>query len=249
MRPDRLLELAETILERATLTIMFQRRGTVEFLRLPADHEKERVGQQVQLSGLRVGLIDDYQQQTLRMFPRLGLIAAEFDDVFITTFGRPSHGPPQMRRRESVEGGIALQSPDKTQFFVGQIVQRLTVGVAGVDAKVEHMAQPLGFANCLLQKPLHAVRRMNLTLPQDRVQETVSQAVSLLHAVVVAGYRVTGHQRMIDRILVVTVVGGAGLPTMPDDRKAIDSDGDLSRGVVVVFSELAAAALSGGIPT
>lgn len=64
------------------------------------------------------------------------------------------------------------------------------------------------------------------------MHEAASQAVSLVHAVVLAGHRVTGHQRMIDRLSVVAVVGGAGLPTMHENRKAVDVEGHPARGVV-----------------
>ena len=43
-----------------------------------------------------------------------------------------------------------------------------------------------------------ALGRMNLPLPQDRVQKAVSQAMPVVHAVVVPGHRVAGDQRMID---------------------------------------------------
>ena len=90
MWPDRLLKFAKTILERAPLTVMFQRRWAVEFLLRPADHQEEIVGQQVQLPRFRIGLIDDHQQQPLRMLPRFGLIRTEFDDIFVAVLGRPS---------------------------------------------------------------------------------------------------------------------------------------------------------------
>src|SRR5579864_4995174 len=97
MRTDRLLKLAESILESSPPTIMLQRGGTVEFFRLPSRYEKEIVGQQVQLPGLRVGLVDDHQQHALRMPPRLSLVSAQFDNVLIALFGRPPDGPFQMR--------------------------------------------------------------------------------------------------------------------------------------------------------
>jgi hypothetical protein len=64
------------------------------------------------------------------------------------------------------------------------------------------------------------------------VKEAVSQAISLVHAVVVAGYRVTGQQRMIDRLLVVAIVGRAGLLAVDLNRKAVHVDGHLPRGPV-----------------
>src|SRR5271163_2807527 len=114
MRPDRLLKFAEAILERAPLTVMLQRRRAVEFFLPPADHEEEVIWQQVQLTRLRIGLIDDDQQQPLRMLPRLGLVPAQFDDLFITFLGRTPHGPPEMRRRQSFEHRVALDAPDKS---------------------------------------------------------------------------------------------------------------------------------------
>src|SRR5207248_1713353 len=41
MRPNGLLKLAEAVLERSPLTVMGQRRGSVELLRLPARYGKE----------------------------------------------------------------------------------------------------------------------------------------------------------------------------------------------------------------
>ena len=72
--PDRLLKFANPILERASLTIVRKGRRPVEFLRLPANHQEEIVGQQIQLACLWIRSVDDHQQQTLRMSPRLGLI-------------------------------------------------------------------------------------------------------------------------------------------------------------------------------
>src|SRR5207247_1466171 len=129
------LKLAQTILECAPLTVMFQRCRTIEFLGLPTDHQEETVGLQVQLPRLRIGPITDHQQQALRMPPRLGLILAEFDNLFIAALGRTPDRTPQMRRGESFEYGVALQSPDEPQFFIRQQVQRRAVGVAGVMRK------------------------------------------------------------------------------------------------------------------
>ena len=117
-------------------------------------------------------------------------------------------------------------------LFVGQMVQRVAVGVARVDAQVDAESQTFPFVDCLLHEPQHALRRMHLPLPQDGVQEAVSQAMSLVHAVVVAGHRVTGDQRMINGVFIVTVICGAGLVAMHKDGEAVDVDGDLPRGMV-----------------
>ena len=94
------------------------------------------------------------------------------------------------------------------------------------------MPEAPSLADDLLHEALHALRRVDLALPQDGVQEAVSQTVSVLHAVVLAGHRVAGQQRMIDGVAVVPVVGGAGLPSVHDDWKAVDVDGHPACGVV-----------------
>ncbi len=137
MRPNRLLEFAEAIFERSAAAIVRQRAGTVEFVRLATDHQKEMMGKQVQLARLRVGHVDDDQQQPLRVPPGLSPVQAEFNDFLVTAFQGTADGPGQVRFGQPLQHGIALQPPQKTQQFVGQIVQRLPVGVARVDAKVD----------------------------------------------------------------------------------------------------------------
>jgi hypothetical protein len=72
------------------------------------------------------------------------------------------------------------------------LVKRRAVGVAGVEAIIDDVAEPLGLGRDLLQKAADALRGMNLALPQDGVQKTVSQSVAFVHAVVVAGHAVAG---------------------------------------------------------
>src|SRR5271167_2917269 len=106
MWPDGLLKLADAILERASLTVMIERRPTVEFLRLPTDHQKEIVGQQVELPRFRIGPIDDHQQHTLGMLPRLGLIHAQIDDVLVASLRWTTDRPLQMRLGQSIENRV-----------------------------------------------------------------------------------------------------------------------------------------------
>jgi len=101
--PDGLLKLADAILERASLTVMIERRRTVQFLRFPTNHEKEIVGQQVELPRFRIGPIDDHQQHALGVFPGLGSIQAEFDDFLIAALWRTTDGPLQIRRGQPIE--------------------------------------------------------------------------------------------------------------------------------------------------
>ena len=77
-----------------------------------------------------------------------------------------------------------------------------------------------------MHEPFHTLRRVDLPLPQNGMDKAVSQAVPVLHAVVAARHRVTSHQRMIDDLLVVAVVGSAGLmancPLVASDSVSAD---------------------------
>jgi hypothetical protein len=74
VRPDRSVELAEAVLERAATTIMRQQFLTAPLRFGPIGHQEEAVGQQLQLTGLGIGPVHDHQQQTLGMPPGLDLI-------------------------------------------------------------------------------------------------------------------------------------------------------------------------------
>ncbi len=231
-RPDRLLKLAQPILERAAPAIVCQRRRAVEFFRLPTDDQKEVLGKQLQLAGFLIRPVDHHQEQPLRMSPRLGSIRSQLDDLLVAFLGRAANGPHQMRRSQPFKHCVALDSPDKTPLFVGQVVECLAIDITGVDAVIHDVTQTFGLRFNLLQEAANALGGMHLPLPQEGVQKTVAQPMAFLHAVVAAGHAVAGHQRMIDRVAIVAVVGGARLLAVDLNRKAVDVDRDASRFVV-----------------
>ena len=145
--------------------------------------------------------------------------------------GRPTHAP-EVRFSHPFQHRITLQAADKTQAFVGESIQRFAIGVAGINAKIDHLPQSLRLADDLLHEPPDTMRRMHLPLPQDGVQKAVAHAVSLAHAVVGAGHRVAGHQRMVHGLLVITVVRSAGLLAIHLDGKAVDVDGHAPRRMI-----------------
>ena len=59
------------------------------------DHKKVS-RQQIQLTGQGIGLVNDNQNQPLRMMPGVDLVAAQFNGVFVSSFGRASRRPINM---------------------------------------------------------------------------------------------------------------------------------------------------------
>ncbi len=137
-----------------------------------------------------------------------------------------------MRRRQPFEHRVALDSPDESHLFIGQIVQCRPIGVARVDSHIDHPAEALRLPHHLVGEPFDALGRVGRSLSQDGMHEAVSQAITFVHGVVIAGHRVAGDQRMVDRIAVVAVVCRARLMAVHLDRKAVDVHRDVPRGMV-----------------
>lgn len=168
---------------------------------------KKQLGNKSNWPVERVGPLDHHEHQPLRVLPRLGLIRTPLDDLLVTLLGRTADGPRQMRRGQAFEHRVRLDSPDETPVFVGQVVERFAVDVAGVEPIIDDVAQTFRLEDDLLQEAPNALRGRHLALPQQSVQKTVPQPMAFVHAVVAAGHAVAGHERMIHGVAVV-VVGG-----------------------------------------
>ena len=84
----------------------------------------------------------------------------------------------------------------------------------------------------MLDESPHSLSRVNLSLPERRMEESIVQAMAFASAVVIAIDREAGNLRMVNRVAIVTVVTAPLLPTVNHDRKTIDVDGGSHHGVI-----------------
>ena len=143
--------------------------------------------------------------------PALGLVHPQFDHVLVSAFGRPAHGTRQIRRGHLFQHVVLLDSPAKTDVFVSQFIQHRAGDETRIKPEVEAPCQLPGLVNHVADKPPDAFGRIHVALPQDGVNEAVPQPLAFPRAVVVAAHREAGDQRMIDGLLIVTVIASPQL--------------------------------------
>ena len=100
--------------------------------------------------------------------------------------------------------------------------------VACVHAIIDVLGDLGSRLSVVVDEAIDAIGRMDLALPQGRMNESVAQSLAIAATVVIATDAQRCDQGMVDGFLVVSVVRGPILLAMDFDRKAIDIDRSLA---------------------
>ena len=194
----------------------------------PARHEEEVVRPELELTGLRVGLVDNDENQALGVFPGAGLVFAEFHDVLVALFRGTSNGSAQMPLGQLREAFVLLQKPHKPCPVLSQRVHDRPVGKGRVEPNVGLPAELGAPAHGVADEAKSPSRRRHVAATEHCMNETIADSA----VTIIPARGETCHEGVIDAFLVVAVVGRALLESTSNNREAVDVDCPASDGVV-----------------